>query len=129
MTKKQTEENAENALVQNKTETSEEKTSKPSWVKMSQKETEKIIIELAEKGETPSKIGMILRDKYGVPKVKQLGKKVTKILDENKVKYKTEKEISQGKIETLKSHIGKNKHDHPASRALTKKLWALQRFN
>jgi hypothetical protein len=25
----------------------------------------------------------------------------------------------------LKGHIGKNKHDYPASRALTKRLWEL----
>ena len=34
----------------------------------------------------------------------------------------------KNKIEGLKSHIEKNKHDYPASRSLTKKLWALKRI-
>lgn len=127
MVKKKTEENVENVSVEEKVASGESNETKPSWVKMSQKEVEKIVIELAEKGETPSKIGMILRDKYGVPKVKVMGKKVTRILSENKIKFNTEKDAIQARIDTLKKHGEKNKKDHSASRALTKKLWALQR--
>lgn len=123
MVKKKTEEKTEAP----ETEKAMEKSEKPSWAKMSPKEIEKIVVELAEKGETPSKIGMIMRDKYGVPKVKLEGKKVTKILAEKGIKYKTEKDMIQGNIETLKTHVSKNKKDHSASRALTKKLWALRR--
>lgn len=91
-------------------------------------EIEKIIIELGKKGETPAKIGAILRDSYGIPKAKTLGKKITQILKENKIPYKDEKKIIKDRVEKLKEHISKNKHDYTASRALTKKLWALHRI-
>lgn len=123
MTKKKSEESPEGEV----TEKTEEKENKPTWVKISAKEIEKIVVELAEKGETPSKIGMVLRDKHGVPKAKIEGKKVTKILDEKGIKYKTEKDMIQKNIDVLKVHVEKNKKDHSASRALTKKLWALRR--
>ncbi len=129
MARKKAEENTENADVEEKAEVKEETTEKPSWVKISQKELEKLVVELAQAGETPSKIGMILRDKHGIPRVKGMGKKVTKILKENGIKFKTEKEIIQAEIDMLKKHVDKNKKDHSASRALTKKLWALQRAN
>lgn len=106
-------------------ELEEKKTEKPSWVKMKQAELEKIVIELAKEGKIPAQIGMVLRDKHGVPKAKLLGKKIKTILEENKVGYKSDQNIIEEQIEPLKVHISKNKHDHPASRALTKKLWAV----
>jgi small subunit ribosomal protein S15 len=107
----------------------EEKTTeqekKPSWIKIKPSELEKIVIELAKKGHSPAQIGLILRDKHGIPKVRLLGKKITKILEDAKIDYKSEKEQITKKIENLKSHIAKNKHDYTASRSLTKQLWAL----
>ena len=110
-------------------EVDDEKKNKPSWVKMKPAEIEEIITELGQKGESPSKIGMILRDKYGVPKTKAFGKRISQILDDKKIKYKTDKDMVQQNIDKLKTHAEKNKHDYTASRALTKKLWALQKFN
>ena len=106
-------------------ETEEKKTEKPSWVKMKPAELEKIVVELAKEGKSPAQIGLVLRDKHGVPKAKLFGKKIKKILEENKVGYKSDQNIIEDHIEPLKVHISKNKHDHPASRALTKKLWAV----
>lgn len=99
------------------------KTEKASWIKMKPAEIEKITKELAEKGNTPAKIGLILRDKYGIPKTKIFGKKITRILKETKIKYITEKEIADKKIEKLRIHKAKHKYDHTASRSLAKKLW------
>ena len=101
---------------------------KPSWVKMKSSEMEDIVVELAKKGELPAKIGLILRDQYGVPKSKVFGKKITDILKEKGVVYKVEKNLIEEKIEDLKGHIKKNKRDYPSSRALTKKLWDLRRI-
>jgi small subunit ribosomal protein S15 len=106
-------------------ETEEKKTEKPGWVKMKPAEVEKIVVELAKEGKTPAQIGLILRDKHGVPKAKLLGKRIKDILTENKVEYKSDQNIIEGHIEPLKAHILKNKHDYTASRALTKKLWAV----
>jgi small subunit ribosomal protein S15 len=104
------------------------KESKPSWVKIKKEDLEKIIIGLAKEGKSPAAIGLILRDKHGIPKTKLFGMRVCEILDEKGIEYKTERNITDERILKLKSHITNNKHDHPASRALTKKLWVLRKL-
>lgn len=103
--------------------------SKPSWVKVKPEELEKIVVELAKNGESPSKIGIVLRDQHGVPKAKMFGKKIVQILKENKVNYKTDKQIVEERAERLKKHSAKHKHDPCSSRALTKNLWAISRLS
>ena len=102
--------------------------SKPSWVKVKPAELEKMIIEMAKSGETPSKIGIVLRDQHGVPRTKMFGKKIVQILNENNIQYKTDKSIVQARVERLKAHSAKHKHDSCSSRALTKNLWAISRL-
>jgi small subunit ribosomal protein S15 len=101
---------------------------KPEWIKMKPAELEKIIVDLAKEGNEPAKIGLILRDKYAIPKAKLIGKKITKILVENNIKVKSEKEVVQSKIKKLESHIAKNHSDHPAKRSVTKKLWIVKKL-
>lgn len=91
-------------------------------------ELEKIVIDLYKQGESIAKIGLILRDKHGVPKAKLFGKKISQILKDAKVEIKSEKEKIQREIESLKKHIEKNKHDKKANKALTKKIWALSKI-
>jgi ribosomal protein S15P/S13E len=98
---------------------------KPSWVKMKKEDFEKTVVDLAGSGETMSKIGLILRDKHGVPKSRVYGKNVKKILEDRGAEHKTEKKMVEEKIQKLKEHIKKNKHDYTSTRALTKKLWVL----
>ncbi|MDO8508961.1 MAG: hypothetical protein Q7S27_04725 [Nanoarchaeota archaeon] len=107
----------------------EEKEEKSSWIKIKPQELEKIIVDLAKQGNSPAKIGLILRDKHGIPKTRLLGKKVTQILKEANVKYTTEKEIVENKITNLKSHMGKNKYDNTAKKSLAKRLWLLHTLN
>ncbi len=58
--------------------------SAPEWVELTPDEVEKRVLELYEEGHEPSMIGMILRDRYGVPSVKQVtGKKLAEVLKEN----------------------------------------------
>lgn len=94
-----------------------------SWIKIKPEELEKIIIDLAKQGNAPAKIGIILRDKYGIPKARLLGKKITKILKDAKVKYKSEKDIVEKKLENLKMHKEKHKHDKNLLRSLARKNW------
>lgn len=101
---------------------------KPSWIKMKPKEMEEIIVEMAKQGETPAKIGLILRDKYGIPKSKLFGKRIAEILKEKGVSYKTEKDVLETNIERLRGHIARNKFDYGASRSLTKKLWVVRNY-
>ena len=109
-------------------EKSEDKKSKPSWIKMKSADLEKIVVELGKKGEMPAKIGLILRDKYGVPKAKLLGKEIVQILKEHGVEYKTEKKNLQNKIEKLKAHFSKHKHDYTSNKSLVKKTWAMHKM-
>lgn len=113
------------ATKEKKTTAKEEE--KPSWVKMKPAEVEKLIIETSKEEKTISKIGLILRDKHGIPRVKPIiGKKISQVLAENKIEAKSDEEIISRKVESLNTHIKKNKHDYSATRALTKKLWALK---
>ncbi len=105
----------------------EEEIKKTDWVKIKPAELEKIVVELCKQGESPAKIGLILRDKYGIPKAKLLGKKIEKILTNAKIPVKSKKEAVQDRIELLNRHLEKNKHDQPAKKKLAKELWAVKR--
>lgn len=112
-----------------KSESEEKKSEKPTWVKMKVDELEKIVVELAKEGKSPAEIGLILRDKHGVPKARLIGKRIKDILDEKGLTYNSDRQMIEKKVGKLKEHLAKrNKHDYSASRALTKKLWALQRI-
>jgi len=111
-------------MVEEKKEV-EKEDKKASWVKMKPAELEKKIVELAKDGKGCAEIGRILRDQYGIPKTKIFGKGISQILKERGVEIKGEKEIVNEKIAHLKGHIEKNKHDYPAARSLTKRLWNL----
>jgi small subunit ribosomal protein S15 len=111
-----------------KEEKTEQKMGKPSWIKLKQSEIDKEIVELAKKGESPAKIGLILRDRYGIPKMKVLGRRISKILKDEKVEYRNEEKILNEKVEKLREHSSKNKHDFTASRALAKKLWIVNKI-
>ena len=54
----------------------------PSWVRYKPKEVEMLVVKMAKEGMSPSKIGLVLRDSYGVPDAKQVLKKtITKIFE------------------------------------------------
>ncbi|MEK6893730.1 MAG: hypothetical protein AABX07_06030 [Nanoarchaeota archaeon] len=100
---------------------------KPEWVSLKPSEIEKIVVDLAKQGETPSKIGLFLRDKHGVPKVRIINKKIVQILKDAKIPFKSDEEKTKEKIATLEKHISKNAHDYTAKRAFTKKLWLVRK--
>ena len=53
----------------------------PTWLKLSPEEVKEQIYKLAKKGLTPSQIGVVLRDSYGVAQVKNVtGNKILRIL-------------------------------------------------
>lgn len=82
------------------------------------KEIETKIIELAKSGIPPEKIGLILRDQHGISKAKLYGKKISQILKENNLHYNSEHKNIDKKIENLKSHFAKHKHDYTAQRRI-----------
>lgn len=100
---------------------------KPEWVKLKSSELESMVVELGREGKSAAEIGRILRDRHGVPKVRIFGRRVEKILKDKGIEYKDERKFIGRSVENLRRHIGENKFDHPASRALTKKLWVLHK--
>ena len=81
---------------------------------------EKVVVELGKKGIPPGKIGIILKEKHNVPKIKLLGKKITQILKENKVEYKNDLDNVNKKIEKIEQHYEKNKQDKRAKREIVR---------
>merc|ERR1711967_143151 len=58
----------------------------PSWVQVSANDLVEQICKLARKGSTPSQIGVILRDQYGIPQVKGVtGSKILRLLKVNRL--------------------------------------------
>ncbi|MCU0642011.1 MAG: hypothetical protein MUF61_00310 [archaeon] len=100
---------------------------KPSWLKMKPAELEKIVVELYKQGEPIAKIGLILRDKHGIPKAKLLGKRIAQILKDAKVALRNENEITTKRMNSLKAHIEKHKHDQPAKKKHVAHMWAIKR--
>ncbi len=94
------------------------KESKTDWVKQKPEEIEKIIVDLARKGTPPEKIGLVLRDQHGIPKAKLLGKKIGHILRANKIEVNSEHVNFSRKVENLRKHFGKHKHDYTAQRRI-----------
>jgi len=94
---------------------------KPTWIRHRPKEIELLVIKLAKEGNSPSKIGTILRDTYGVPSVKLLtNKKITAILEEKKISKKLPEDLLAliKRVSNLKKHLEENKKDMTALRGL-----------
>jgi len=94
------------------------KIEKPVWLKYTKDEVEAIILKLADKGLTAEKIGLVLRDQYGIPKVKIYDIKISKILKE-KQKYQEPTNINlKTKLGKIIDHYKKNKQDKNSERSL-----------
>jgi small subunit ribosomal protein S15 len=89
---------------------------KPVWLKYSEEEIKSIVLKLAEKRITSEKIGLVLRDQYGIPKVKVYNLKISKILKE---KYQDPSILNLNKkLEKLTAHNKKNKGDQVSKRSM-----------
>ncbi len=92
-----------------------------SWVKYKPKEVEDIIENLAKKGLSPSRIGIILRDQYGIPSIKQVTKeKISKIMEKKGVKPEFPETLLSlmKRAVSLRNHLEKNRKDYISQRGL-----------
>jgi len=96
------------------------KSEKPYWLKTEAKEVEDLVIQLAKKEMPPTKIGLVLRDTYGIPSVKMItGKKIQKIISEQGLETKNEDiKALEKRAKMLRQHLEKNKQDKVARRGL-----------
>ncbi|MBS3793579.1 MAG: 30S ribosomal protein S15 [Candidatus Thorarchaeota archaeon] len=79
------------------------------------------IIELAKAGNSPSMIGVILRDQYGIPLVKVItGKKITEILEQHDLTHDVPEDLWNliAKAASIHRHLEDNKRDNVAKRNL-----------
>ncbi|MCX8171178.1 MAG: 30S ribosomal protein S15 [Candidatus Bathyarchaeota archaeon] len=93
----------------------------PSWCKYTPDEIVALVIKLAREGNPPSKIGVMLRDQYGVPLVKALvGKSIIKILEENGLAPKIPEDLNNllRKAARISAHLQKHRKDTYNRRAL-----------
>jgi small subunit ribosomal protein S13e len=106
-------------MTKGKSKIQEKTKEKPVWLKVSDKDFEAIVLKLAKKGLTSEKIGLTLRDSYGIPTSKLFDKKINTILKENNLYKDATLENLEKKREALKKHLEKNKQDKRTKRALT----------
>lgn len=106
----------------------------PAWCRYTTEEVEALVIKLAKEGHSPSRIGTILRDQYGVPLVKPvLGKTVTQILKDAELAPSLPEDLENllKKASRLYVHLEKNKKDLPNKRGLQlveSKIYKLSRY-
>lgn len=93
----------------------------PKWVRFTREEVELLVEELAKKGYPPSMIGLILRDQYGIPLVKQItGKKVVQILEEKNLAPKIPEDLFNliRRAANVRRHLFEHPKDKKAKRGL-----------
>ncbi len=92
----------------------------PSWFKYEPEEVEGIVVKLAKEGNSPSIIGQLLRDKYGVPLVTQVvNKRLLQLMpQEIRPKIPEDLEALVKRAASAARHLGKNRKDYPNKRDL-----------
>lgn len=84
-------------------------------------EVEQLVIKLAKEGVPPSRIGLILRDQYSIPKVRDVtGKTITQILREKGLQPFLPEDLTNviKKAVRLYEHMEKHKKDFKSKRSL-----------
>jgi ribosomal protein S15P/S13E len=93
----------------------------PAWFKYAPEEVEALIAKLAKEGNSPSSIGAILRDKYGVPLVKPVAEKsITELVRASGQTPKVPEDLDNlfRRAGALRKHLEKNRKDYHNKRAL-----------
>jgi small subunit ribosomal protein S15 len=95
----------------------------PRWLKldMSPSDIELLVVELAKKGYPPSMIGIILRDQFGIPLVKQvIGKKIEQILEKHGIRIVVPEDVYNlmKRAVNLRRHLDEHPKDMHSKRGL-----------
>ncbi len=109
-------------------------TENPEWVPLSATEIEDLIVKFTEDGMISARIGLVLRDQYGVPNVKlATGKTVTEIMTEKGVMPNLPEDLSNlmRRAISLNVHLKNNRGDVSNQRGLNMieaKIRRLERY-
>ena len=93
----------------------------PSWITISPKEIEELVVKYSKDGLTPSQIGLKLRDQHSIPLIKPITKKsVSKILKENDLQAEMPEDLDNivKKAVGLQKHLKTNRGDNRNVRSL-----------
>jgi small subunit ribosomal protein S15 len=93
----------------------------PTWLRYGPEEVEAFVIKLAKEGQTPSRIGVTLRDQHGIPLVKHVtGKSILAILKEANLSPSAPEDLNNllAKANGLQRHLSKNGSDAVNRRSL-----------
>ena len=93
----------------------------PSWITLSTKEIEELVVKYSKDGLTPSQIGLKLRDQHSIPLIKPITKKsIGKILEENNLQAEMPEDLDNivKKAVGLQKHLKTNKGDNRNVRSL-----------
>ncbi|MGL6298268.1 MAG: 30S ribosomal protein S15, partial [Methanobacteriaceae archaeon] len=94
----------------------------PEWVKFTNEEIEDLILKFTKEGKSTSEIGIILRDQYGIPSVKEVtGTKITQILKNNGQDLEYPEDIMNliRRAVNIRDHLKENPKDLHTKRGLT----------
>ncbi len=97
------------------------KLARQSWLSLKPREIEMLVVKYAKEGKSPSRIGLYLRDEYGVPSVKvATGKSIKQLLAEKKLLPPIPEDLMalMRKAVLLRKHMEENKKDVPGKRGL-----------
>ncbi|MFW9954295.1 MAG: 30S ribosomal protein S15 [Candidatus Thorarchaeota archaeon] len=94
----------------------------PSWMDKDATWVEEKVVELAKAGNTPSMIGLILRDQYGIPLTKVItGKRVSNIIQEQDLQRTVPEDLRNmiAKAVKIRRHLEEHgKKDFASKRGL-----------
>jgi len=86
----------------------------PAWSNTDVKAIEKVIVDLKKEGYSSSRIGLVLRDQYGVPNVKLvMGKRIDQIIQDNGLQSDIPEDLRNLMMKALglRKHLVENKND------------------
>ncbi len=93
----------------------------PSWITLSPKEIEELVVKYTKDGLTPSQIGNKLRDQHSIPLIKPITKKsIGEILEENDLRTEMPEDLENivNKAVGLQKHLKENRGDYRNVRSL-----------
>ncbi len=93
----------------------------PSWVTLSSKEIEELVVKYTKEWLTPSQIGNKLRDQHAIPLIKSITKKsIGEILEENDLKAEMPEDLENivKRAVGLQKHLKVNRGDNRNVRSL-----------
>ena len=95
---------------------------RPEWVTYTNEEIEEMILQFNREGKSTSEIGIILRDQYGIPKVKDVtGERITEILKRNNQAGEYPEDLMNliKRAVNIREHLEDNPKDLHSKRGLT----------